>query len=243
MGVDGFMSDSVGKNVAKVQYELLRRKGQKRITLRVTDAGRIVVSAPMHASATLIERFVQSKTDWIAKRQELVRELPPALAAHTWEDGDRFLYLGEELVLHLRRNAGSCVPGGLSLVVDVSARGGKAAIKAAVRRWYEERALELYRRLVDFWCAELGLPPVHDVAIVGYPRRMGSCSHRGQLRFALRSIMLPLPLVAYLALHEVAHLVHFNHGSDFKRLLDTHMPDWRQRQREMDRLRLRTASI
>ena len=243
MGVDRFMSDSVGKNRPKVQYELCRRKGRTRISLRVTDDGKIVVSAPNRVSGQIIDQFVQSKAEWIDERLDAVRTLPPALDEHTWEEGDRFLFLGKVLSLQISRTAGSSLPAQDSLLVEISPRGGKPAVRTAVLRWYETRALSLYRELVDKWCASLGIDPVPAISIVGYPRRMGSCTHRGALRFAVRSVMLPLPVVDYLALHEVAHLVHFNHGSEFKRLLDSRMPDWRERQQHMNRLRLMTARI
>ena len=84
---------------------------------------------------------------------------------------------------------------------------------------------------------------MRGVKIVGYPKRWGSCTHEGDLSFALRSLMLPLPLVRYLALHETLHLYEFNHSRRFKELLDYYMEDWRERQREMASLRRQVASL
>ena len=39
--------------------------------------------------------------------------------------------------------------------------------------------------------------------------------------------------LSYLVLHEVAHLVHFNHSREFKAILQTHMNDYKTRQKRM----------
>ena len=43
------------------------RKRIKNMYLRVTDDGRIVVSAPLRASDKEIRTFVESRADWIKK--------------------------------------------------------------------------------------------------------------------------------------------------------------------------------
>ncbi|RXI67127.1 hypothetical protein DP121_13145 [Clostridium tetani] len=37
--------------------------------------------------------------------------------------------------------------------------------------------------------------------------------------------------IDYVVLHELVHLVHFNHSKDFYDLLDDLMPDWKERKR------------
>ena len=53
------------------------------------------------------------------------------------------------------------------------------------------------------------------------------------MNFSLRSQALGEEELSYLVLHEVAHLVHFNHSGEFKALLQTHMSDYKIRQKRM----------
>jgi len=246
MGVDNFMRDSVVNRSLKVQYELKRKKNRRRIALRVTDESQVVVSAPLRTSREVIDRFVESKSDWIAQRLLHVQSLPQRLEEHTWSEGDRFLLLGEEVSLHLVRAADELPPPALEgsvLTIHLSPRSQANAIRKSVLAWYNEFGLALYRPLVEKWCDQLGVKTAYTLSMATYPKRMGSCSQKGELRFALRSVMLPLAVIDYLALHEVAHLLHFNHGISFKRTLTLYMPDWQERQRSMGVLRLRTSSI
>lgn len=242
------MGDSVVNTTVKVQYELVRRRRRTTIALRVTDDAKVVVSAPMRTSKQIIDRFVASKADWIATKLDSVASLPGRLADHAFVDGDRFVVLGEEVVLCIRRKDGdepNCTLVDRKLVVTVSSKAGANAIKRAVMQWYSAFGLQTYIPLVEMWVERLQInrQSIASISMAAYPKRMGSCSQHGDLKFALRSLLLPFPVVAYLALHEVAHLVHFDHSGDFKRLLALHMPDWKERQKEMSRLRLSSSRI
>ena len=49
--------------------------------------------------------------------------------------------------------------------------------------------------------------------------RWGSCSSEGRLNFSWRLILTPEPVLDYVVAHEVAHLVHMNHGARFWKLV------------------------
>jgi len=249
MGDALFMDRIVVKTAGKVQYELIRKTNRRRIALRVTDDARVVVSAPSRTPRTTIDRFVTDHVDWIERKLAAVGSLPKTLPEHTYTDGDRFLVFGEEKILKVQR--GGVATATCKLVEDtlvVHARSGAkgTAIGKAISLWYVELGNQVYGELVEKWLGRIGYAGANRpvvVSMASYPKRMGSCSQKGELRFAVRSLMLPLPLVDYLALHEVAHLVHFNHGASFKQLLESCMPDWKLRQHEMSSLRIRTAHI
>jgi hypothetical protein len=40
----------------------------------------------------------------------------------------------------------------------------------------------------------------------------------------------PPEAVDYVVVHELAHIIHKNHGPDFYRCVEGILPDWRQRQ-------------
>jgi predicted metal-dependent hydrolase len=48
--------------------------------------------------------------------------------------------------------------------------------------------------------------------------RWGSCSSTGRIRLSWRLILAPPEVRRFVVAHEVAHLVHLDHGRDFKAL-------------------------
>jgi len=233
----------------KVQYEVVRKKGRRRLTLRITSDARVLVCAPMRYPLGELHTFVEEHRQWIEKNLQRVRNLPAALPPHTYLSGDRFLLLGQELVLEIQELPKRCKAEAHVMegrLVVIAYHPTKASVQRAVMDFYVKFGEALYRELVGRWLDLLQLSATiqpRAITMVNYPTRMGCCTKDRCLRFAMRSLMLPKELVDYLALHEVAHMVHFNHGREFKALLATGLPDWRAKQKAMVELHNQTARL
>jgi predicted metal-dependent hydrolase len=59
---------------------------------------------------------------------------------------------------------------------------------------------------------------VRSVSIGDAGTRWGSCSSDARIRLSWRLILAPSHVRRYVVAHEVAHLVHLNHGAEFKTL-------------------------
>lgn len=84
--------------------------------------------------------------------------------------------------------------------------------------------------LIARYAKALGVQP-NAVRVTSARTRFGSCSAKGSLCFSWRLMDYPASAVAYVVLHEVAHLKQLNHSPAFYRILDEHMPDHRERAR------------
>jgi len=70
--------------------------------------------------------------------------------------------------------------------------------------------------------------PVSRITVRDPKTRWGSCSSNGNLSFSWRLIMAPRPVLTYVAAHEVAHLMHANHGPAFWDLVHDLHPEYEQ---------------
>ena len=90
-------------------------------------------------------------------------------------------------------------------------------------------ALELYLRYIEKFSPRIGRK-IARVRVRKMQTRWGSCNHaKGYLNFSLSLIERDPRFVEYVVLHELAHLVHANHGADFYALIAQIMPDFRAR--------------
>ena len=90
-------------------------------------------------------------------------------------------------------------------------------------------ALELYLRYIEKFSPRIGRK-IARVRVRKMQTRWGSCNHaKGYLNFSLSLIERDPRFVEYVVLHELAHLVHANHGADFYALITQIMPDFRAR--------------
>ena len=91
----------------------------------------------------------------------------------------------------------------------------------------DKRRAELIRR------AKAELPPkvTHPtgLTITSARTRFGSCSGKNRICFSWRLMDYPEAAVDYVVVHELAHIVHKNHGPQFWALVERYMPDYRAR--------------
>ena len=90
-------------------------------------------------------------------------------------------------------------------------------------------ALEIYLRYIEKFFPRIGRK-IARVRVRKMQTRWGSCNHaKGYLNFSLSLIERDRRFVEYVVLHELAHLIHANHGADFYALIAQIMPDFRAR--------------
>ena len=90
-------------------------------------------------------------------------------------------------------------------------------------------ALELYLRYIEKFSPRIGRK-IARVRVRKMQTRWGSCNHaKGYLNFSLSLIERDRRFVEYVVLHELAHLIHANHGANFYALIAQIMPDFRAR--------------
>lgn len=89
-------------------------------------------------------------------------------------------------------------------------------------------AKELLPEKVAAFGQRMGLQP-SGITITGARTRFGSCSPKNRLCFSWRLMQYPEEAIDYVVVHELAHLVHRNHGPAFHALVESVLPDHRQR--------------
>ena len=77
------------------------------------------------------------------------------------------------------------------------------------------------------------------ISIRNQSTRWGSCSRKGNLNFNYRIAQLSEPLAEYIVVHELCHLVEFNHSVKFWELGGQTIPDHKERRKELRKMRLR----
>jgi len=91
-----------------------------------------------------------------------------------------------------------------------------------------DKARSVLPEKVARYAAVMGLQP-SGITITGARTRFGSCSPKNRLCFSWRLMAYPEEAVDYVVVHELAHIVHRNHGPEFHALVESILPDHRKR--------------
>ncbi|MEA4865096.1 MAG: SprT family zinc-dependent metalloprotease [Sphaerochaeta sp.] len=210
--------------VASIPYTLERRRSSRLISVRVLGDGTVKVNAPYRVSLAAIERVIVNHQETL--RQAIVEQ---RMHLHTYQNGDSFLFGGVWYALELRQGAKPTIAvNGKSLVVTYCGQEAEPlVVQQLVKELYRTTVKTRLEPLVLFWALRLGLPKP-PFSVRDSKSRWGSCSAKGRLNFSLRCQILDDVQLSYLVLHELAHLVHFNHSKDFHALLALHMDSYKQ---------------
>lgn len=89
-------------------------------------------------------------------------------------------------------------------------------------------AAKIIPERVAFYSERMGLVPT-GVRITSARTRFGSCSGKNSLCFSWRLMQYPMQAVDYVVVHELAHIRHHNHSAAFYALVESVLPDHRER--------------
>jgi predicted metal-dependent hydrolase len=183
--------------------QVVRHRGARRMTLRVSDAG-VRLTVPARAPAARVEAFLRASAPWVAEQSARLAPAPAPLA-----DGDALAWLDDGLTLRLRPgDRGRAERRGGELVVPA----GRA--DARVEAWYRAEALRETGARARQRAASLGVR-VTGVAIRDPRTRWGSCASTGRLSFSWRLMLAPESVLDYVVAHEVCHLLRPDHSPAF----------------------------
>lgn len=119
---------------------------------------------------------------------------------------------------------------GFHVTVPEGLTPGQRETKARrlVMDWLEERVLDDARKWTREYGSALGVRPMR-IRLGNQKSLWGSCSARGVIALNWRLITTPKPIFEYVVVHELCHLVEHNHGTRFWSLVESLIPDYRER--------------
>lgn len=189
---------------------IVRHPRARRMVLRLAPEGDAVrVTLPRWGRTAEAVEFARSRADWLAAQlARLPRAAPP-------EAGGTLAYRGETLAIAWSPDA----PRRAALAGNAVAIGGpQQHLAPRLQRWLEAEALRLMTADLAEYCAAAAVP-APALRLSRARRRWGSCASDGTVRINWRLIMAPDAVRRSVVAHEVAHLLHFDHGPAFKAAL------------------------
>jgi hypothetical protein len=206
-----------------------RKRKSFRISVEPPDS--VFVVAPVGIKDDEILRMVKTKAKWITNKLREIKELGMETRNKEYEEGENFMYLGRDLRLRVLRDEDLKKPL-VELVEDCllvrTATEDPDKLRKPIEDWYRKRSLDIVSERVENYQKHFKQRPI-EIRSKRQKSRWGSCSNAHRLNFNLRCIMAPLEVIDYIVVHEMCHMVHFNHSREFWGLVEEIMPDFKER--------------
>ncbi|MCH7574678.1 MAG: M48 family metallopeptidase [Candidatus Marinimicrobia bacterium] len=219
-----------------IEYSLIRSK-RRTLGIHVYPDLSVTVRAPLKAALGEITKLVRRRGAWIIKKQHYFATFLPPVPPSKYESGETHRYLGRQYRLKVMsgdKPATKLKAGHLEVIVTGNTNNGQ--VQKQLQLWYLERANQVFAKRL-----EVCLEPFQKTKIASLEltlrtmkTRWGSCSPRGRITLNTHLIRLPKRCIDYVITHELCHLKQPNHGEGFYRLLNSVMPDWRDRREKLN---------
>jgi predicted metal-dependent hydrolase len=215
------MSDSQ----QEIHIDQLIRSKRRTISLEINQDGSLIVRAPQHAPIEEIHTLVNSKKNWIIKKQNLAYELAQEAPPKQFVSGEMFLYLGKLHQLNIVADqVDPLVLNGNFLLAAESQRSARQVFEI----WYRKQAAQVIKPRTAILAEQNGFT-VSIIRINGAKTRWGSCGPKGSLNFPYRLVMAPEDVIDYVIIHELVHLRTRDHSKSYWRVVQGIMPDYKTR--------------
>lgn len=220
-----------------IEYILYRKK-VKNINLRIKRDGSIYVSANHMVSVDYINKFLESKANWIVKHIEFFKYKYKENIETNFVNNYKINYLGNIYILKVIKSKEDTVRFDSKYIYLYTKHLEDDHKKREVyEKWLRRRAEEVFNKLLDkmYLLIESYKVDKPNLSIRRMKRTWGSCmKYKNKINLNLYLMEKEEKCIEYVVLHELVHLVYFNHSKDFYKLLGYLMPDWRERKKTLN---------
>ena len=199
---------------------------RSRAYLSVKD-GVLTVRLPYGGTRRTAEEFIGNSLDWIKKSLAVSEDRSHLPRGFT--DGEDFALLGKKRSLKIAESPVYREPelSEEQLTVYVAPGSSRADAVRLSQRYIIELCEKRVRQAFDKYTVILGLHP-KKITLKKMTSRWGSCSSNGNISINVDVICFAQECIDYVVVHELCHLKHMNHGTEFWKLVSTCCPDYKR---------------
>lgn len=212
---------------SEIRYEF-KRSHRRSVVAKIRRDGVIEVKAPLLYRESNMLVFLNQHRRWIFNHFDRLQNADNQQKKYI--SGEIHNYLGKQYTLQVfESEKNSVFIEGNSLIINSKYPENQEYLEVLLNKWYRNQAKIVFSNL---------LPPIIEkfrkynvapakISIRDMRSRWGSCSRKGNISLNLQLIKLNENCIRQVMVHEMCHLVYFNHQAGFHALMDEMMPDWK----------------
>jgi predicted metal-dependent hydrolase len=215
-------------------YQIKRHKRARRVKLGVKHR-ELKITVPYWFNVEKIPAILEANKAWVAQQilalpAQQTEILPSHIMIRAMNESWTVCYVPSLTRLKIIPRSHYLE---LVLMGDIQ---NKNLLKKMLINWLKNKARLYLTTQLQIIGNKMRLQP-RRITIRDQRTRWGSCTENKTINLNYKLIFLPSPLVAYVLLHELCHLIYLDHSAKFWCLVAIYDPDW-----QMHRYALRQAN-
>lgn len=224
-------------NGRMLRIEVKKSKRAKQFWLKANVSEIYLIAPTVNYEINQVMRFLDSKKEWILKTLEYYERVRSNYVEANLKSGT-ISFLGKRYNLQITKD--------IAPSVIVSDNLSKITFHVTDRRKYKDDLKQWYfaqtRRIVSERLNLIrkrnpSLPAYNKVSIKNQRSRWASCSENGNLNFNLILAALPIEIIDYVIIHELAHLIELNHSNNFWNIVKMTDPEFQTHRKLLHKYR------
>ncbi len=221
-----------------IEYTIKKSIRTKNIYLRITKDGKVVVSGGLFLTKKVAEKLIKEKESWIISKINELKQKGSNKQNLTF--AKQMCFCGKLIDINV------IIDETLKKVVfnlkedKLEIHSSKALNEEEIifyrDEFYRIKAKEILPEMINYFAFKMKLKP-NGISFRKSKTRWGSCSFKNNLSMSVYLMALPVVLIENVVVHELAHIVHKNHSSDFWNLVKEYRPNF-----DEEKKALKTAS-
>jgi predicted metal-dependent hydrolase len=206
-----------------IRIGICPNKRTKRLRL-VSDINGVQAMVPLSYNPKELEIFVTSKRDWILRTSQHYSKLKERNGGL---EPDSLYFLGSRYRFHVvkDRRPSTVVSDAIKLITfHVTDR---RRYKQHIHEWYKQHTARIIADRLPTLARRFNVK-YNKISIKNQKSRWASCSKKGNLNFNLLLVAAPSNVIDYVMIHELMHLIEFDHSQQFWQLVKEADPDYKK---------------
>lgn len=209
----------------------INRSRRKTLALYVHPDRCVEIRMPLLFDVNEVEPFLIKHSRWLFNRLDASET--KTIEPKKFVSGELHYFLGRQYPIEVNIAKKNSVVF-KNDVIQIYCRDVSHA-SAILDCWYMEQAKRVFKECAEPLIRQMAKYNVapKSFTIRKMKTRWGSCSRKGSISLNLHLVKLPEQCIKEVILHELCHLVHFNHSKAFYDLMTVEMPDWKVWKKEL----------
>ena len=205
--------------------EVIRTGRCKTVTINVDDCT-VSIVVPRELSEERIKRVLTAKDRWIKQKIASQQSQLP-VNQKQFISGESFSYLGRNYRLKVKRVDYQPLKllNGYLVATLPDGADNPLMVRHSLVKWYNAQAKPKLIEKTKRYAGIVGVSPT-AIEIKSYKSRWGNCNVKGGIGYNWKIVMAPQSVVDYVVVHELCHLKHFNHSTDYWRQVERILPNY-----------------
>ncbi len=229
---------NLGAINGQVSVQIIR-KNIKNVHLKVFRNLDVVLSVPMTVPSDWIDSFLNNHIEWIDNQITKYKKSSGYNNLSSIRSGSSTQLLGKDVRIYKESSLIDRVELDEKKVFiflrDIS---DEEQAQKLFDQWWRNTASDIFQSETEklylkiFKKYGLNQP---KILVRKMKTLWGSCTpSKGKITLNEYLLKADIRCIQYVILHELTHLIYSNHSKDFYSFLTIHMPDWRERKKQLD---------